>query len=417
MCSMLFNHLLVGWLSDGLGDYFYRSYPNNDLMRVFILVFFSFLMFSVSAQKIKRESVQVEYTSRPSEPLPKEVKSYSVEVMQTYKLEFESEMEQWAIDTEIARVNFERESQEYSEKGTGAKLLERALLDEKKPTLVLPSKPVKREFIFEAGVVSSKIDMQGMNKNEGGAIVTIDIQSYESTSPEDGKQELKDKEGNISYKYYRTMTYRQQVRFSVTLPDGDVVIDEVIGSSENYTAHTSRKYTSKGALNKSWNQTSIDSQMSKKAVNAAMDPINNVLNDRFCFSKKTRPMTIYHVKTTKKVNYTDLNDAALDMELAIEKYYNDQEVSMAAIRKVIPVWESAIAEADFDNKKARIDARVAGLIYLNLIYANIWLEEYDRVDVLFDEMRRLDTKKSAEGAAEGLDTFSEEQRRRKEVNS
>ncbi|MDE0979391.1 MAG: hypothetical protein OSA78_05300 [Flavobacteriales bacterium] len=386
-------------------------------MRVFILVCFSFLMFNVSAQKIKRESVQVEYTSRPSEPLPKEVKSYSVEVMQTYKLEFEAEMEQWAIDTEIARVNFTRESQEYSQKGTGAKLLERALLDEKKPALVLPSKPVKREFIFEAGVVSSKIDMQGMNKNEGGVVVTIDIQSFESTSPEDGKQELKDKEGNISYKYYRTMTYRQQVRFAVTLPDGDVVIDEVIGSSENYIAHTSNKYTSKGALNKSWNQTSINSQMSKKAVNAAMGSINNVLNDRVCFSKKTRPMTIYHVKTTKKVNYTDLNDAALDMELAIEKYYNDQEVSMAAIREVIPVWESAIAEADFDNRKARIDSRVAGLIYLNLIYANIWLEEYDRVDVLFDEMRRLDTKKSAEGAAEGLDTFSEDQRARKEVNS
>ena len=85
--------------------------------------------------------------------------------------------------------------------------------------------------------------------------------------------------------------------------------------------------------------------------------------------------------------------------------------------RVLPVWESAIAEADFDNRKARIDARVAGLIYLNLIYANIWLEEYDRVDVLFDEMRRLDTKKSAEGTAEGLDTFSEDQRKRKEVNS
>jgi hypothetical protein len=32
-------------------------------------------------------------------------------------------------------------------------------------------------------------------------------------------------------------------------------------------------------------------------------------------------------------------------------------------------------------------------------------------------MRRLDTKKSAEGTADGLDTFSEDQRRRKEINS
>jgi hypothetical protein len=57
------------------------------------------------------------------------------------------------------------------------------------------------------------------------------------------------------------------------------------------------------------------------------------------------------------------------------------------------------------------------LIYLNLINANIWLEEYDQVDKLFDEMRRVPTKRGAEGTAEGLDTFSEEQRRRKEMNS
>jgi len=39
------------------------------------------------------------------------------------------------------------------------------------------------------------------------------------------------------------------------------------------------------------------------------------------------------------------------------------------------------------------------------------------VDVLFDEMRRVPTKRGAEGTAEGLDAFSEEQRRRKEINS
>ena len=81
------------------------------------------------------------------------------------------------------------------------------------------------------------------------------------------------------------------------------------------------------------------------------------------------------------------------------------------------VWEAALAEADFDNKKARINRKMAGLLYLNLINAHIWLEDYDRVDVLFDEMRRVDTKKSAEGTADGLDTFSEDQRRRKEINS
>jgi len=57
------------------------------------------------------------------------------------------------------------------------------------------------------------------------------------------------------------------------------------------------------------------------------------------------------------------------------------------------------------------------LLYINLINAHIWLEEYDKSDALFDEMRRVPTKKGAEGTAEGLDSFSEDQRRRKEANS
>jgi hypothetical protein len=170
-------------------------------------------------------------------------------------------------------------------------------------------------------------------------------------------------------------------------------------------------------LNKAWDQTSVNNRLSQLSVTAGVMAINMILNDRYCFSKKTRPMTIYHAKTTKKVDYTDLNNAAMDMTMAMEKYLDRPEEAMEGIRSCVAVWEKALGEADFDNKKARIDAKMAGLMYINLIYANIWLEDYDRADALFDEMRRLDTKKSAEGTAEGLDAFSEEQRRRKEVNS
>ena len=41
-----------------------------------------------------------------------------------------------------------------------------------------------------------------------------------------------------------------------------------------------------------------------------------------------------------------------------------------------------LTEADFENKKARINRKMAGLLYLNLINANIWLEDYDRVALL-----------------------------------
>jgi len=386
-------------------------------MKYLTLALAALAFITANAQNVKRESVQVEYISRPSEPLPAGVTTYNVVVNQSYRDQFEAELQQWEIDTQLAQETYAADMEAYNAKGTGAKILERALLDEKKPQLVLPRKPVATERIFEPGIISSKIDMQGMTRTEGGATVTIEIQYFEGSAPEDGQQEIKDKEGNVSYKYYRSMKYRQPVRVTLQLSDGSIAIDEVLTSSEDFTTYTSDKYTSKSALNKAWNQTAVNSRLSQMRVQAGCIAINSILNDRFCFSKKTRPMTIYHAKTKKKVDYTDLNNAALDMKMAMEKYIDRPEEAAEGIRACVAVWERVLTEADFENKKARINRKMAGLLYLNLINANIWLEDYDRVDALFDEMRRLDTKKSAEGTADGLDTFSEDQRRRKEINS
>lgn len=371
----------------------------------------------LQAQNIKRETMQVEYISRPSEPIPSDVVNYEVVVNQVYKGIYEDELAQWEIDTKVAQEQYDKDAEAYDSKGTGAKILERALLDEKKPTLRLPAKPTRTERIFEPNIVGSKINMEGMTRTAGGAVVTLEIQQFESMPYEDQQQEIKSKDGSVSYKYYRTMKYRQLLGMSLSLPDGSVVADEVLGDQVLYSTFTSNKYSSKSALNKSWNQTAINDRLSMTSVQAGTDAANKILNDRFCFSTKKRPMTIYHAKTTKKLDYTDLNNAAFDMEIAMEKYISNTEAAMAGIAECANVWTAALEEADFDNKKARINKKVAGLLYINLINANIWLEEYDKVDALFDQMRRLPTKKGAEGTAEGLDTFSEEQRRRKEINS
>ena len=388
----------------------------KTMKQIFLLLACA-ITFGAQAQNVQRETMQVEYISRPSQPLPDGVTTYQVSVNQVYKDIYEEELAQWEIDTKMAQENFDKEMETYNSKGTGAKLLERALLDEKKPQLVTPVKPMRTEKIFEPNIVGAKINLEGLTRADGGAIVNLEIQQFEAMPYEDQQQEIKAKDGSVSYKYYRTMQYRQLVGMSVSLPDGSVVVDEVLGDPTLYSTFTSNKYASKSALNKSWNQTAINDRMSMTAVEGASAAANALLNDRLCFSTKKRPMTIYHAKTTKKVNYTDLNNAALDMEMAMEKYLSDPESSMAGITECVEVWSTALEEADFDNKKARIDAKMAGLLYINLINANIWLENYDQVDVLFDQMRRVPTKRGAEGTAEGLDAFSEEQRRRKEINS
>jgi len=145
------------------------------LMRIFTLALVLLTAAVTHAQNVQRETVQVEYISRPSEPLPAGISTYNVVVNQTYKEQFEAELAQWEIDTQMAQENYDAAMEEYNSKGTGAKILERALLDEKKPELVLPTKPVATERIFETGIIGSKIDMQGLTRTSDGATVTIEI--------------------------------------------------------------------------------------------------------------------------------------------------------------------------------------------------------------------------------------------------
>ncbi len=395
----------------------YLRLTNNTFMKQFHLLFALVAALSIQAQNIQRESMQVEYISRPSDPLLSGITDYDVMVTQVYKDVFEGQMAQWEIDTKLAQENYDKAAEAYDEKGTGKKILELALFAQSAPGRVLPEKPVRTERIFEQSIVASKINLEGLKRAPGGAVVNLEIQQFETMPFEDRQQEIKAKDGSVSYKYFRTMMYRQLVVMSLTLPDGSSMAAEVLGDEALYLTFTSNRYNSKSALNKSWSQTAINDRLSMAVVQSAANAANSILNDRYCFSAKKREMTIYHAKTTKKADYTDLNNAAFDMGIAMEKYISAPETAKERIAACAEVWTTALAEADYENRKARIDGKVAGLIYLNLINANIWLEEYDKVDALFDQMRRLPTKRGAEGTAEGLDTFSEEQRRRKNINS
>ena len=139
---------------------------NITAMKYFTLALAALAFMTVNAQNVQRETMSVEYISRPSEPLPAGVTTYNVVVNQSYRDQFEAEFQQWEIDTQLAQETYAAEMEAYNAKGTGAKILERALLDEKKPQLVLPRKPVATERIFEPGIISSKIDMQGMTRTE-----------------------------------------------------------------------------------------------------------------------------------------------------------------------------------------------------------------------------------------------------------
>ena len=63
-------------------------------MKYLTLALAALVFMTANAQNVQRETMSVEYISRPSEPLPAGVTTYNVEVNQSYRDQFEAELEQ-----------------------------------------------------------------------------------------------------------------------------------------------------------------------------------------------------------------------------------------------------------------------------------------------------------------------------------
>ena len=80
------------------------------------------------------------------------------------------------------------------------------------------------------------------------------------------------------------------------------------------------------------------------------------------------------------------------------------------------VWNSALSEANFDDNKARIDRKVAGFLYLNLIQAAIILEDLERAEGHLLEMNKVDAKGGPIKDGERWVEFGRDLARRKAAN-
>lgn len=385
-------------------------------MRYALLLAALVLTSGVFAQKLKRESVSFEYMSRPSAPFEGEVSTYEVFISQPFKEGQEAAVAEWEAECERVTAQYQADLEEWNSKSTGAKILEKSLLDEGKPKLYLPAKPSINQKVFDESFLGAKIDMPGFNRAAGGAVITIELTGYESTPSEMVTKEKKSKEGVVSHEYHRKMQYRHVMRYSVMTPGGDMIIDEVYAPSESYQTHTSKTYTSSSALNKAWNETSINAKLQNSSVEANMKGISGIIKDKFCFYPKSRSWTIFYAKTSKKADYTDLEEMAFEVKYAMEDYIEQGDEAKAQLEKAVALWDKTLSEADFSDKKARVTRKLAGVMYLNLIQANIWLENYKDVDRLYDEMRRADVKNSAENSGGNLEAFCADQLARFEAN-
>ena len=131
------------------------------------------------------------------------------------------------------------------------------------------------------------------------------------------------------------------------------------------------------------------------ALEDAFMQINNFLNYTYGYSILKRTTYIRMIKTGKKQNYDNINQAGYD---AIEayQYVIDPDMFETLKEKLsnsINVWETELKTLDRNKKKARITKLHGAALYLNIAEANLWMNEFSKARLAIGKYKSMDIKR------------------------
>jgi hypothetical protein len=122
--------------------------------------------------------------------------------------------------------------------------------------------------------------------------------------------------------------------------------------------------------------------LQRKLWNSAIDNIKSILNSEIGYPNKKEETEIYVVKKFQEFSYDKLLDALTFAQTGYAAMSMDRDKSTAkkSLKMAIDIWEKELEEADLQNKKARINAKISGLISANLADAYFWMEDFEKTN-------------------------------------
>jgi hypothetical protein len=286
----------------------------------------------------------------------------------------EEAMLQYDKDVITAQENFKLESAAYDQMSA----VEKIALQEKKPVIKLPRKPYyskPREPIysepsttaitFDPSVLAgSYLKLAGYKKAESGNILIahVVLNDFEYETPERKYTEKsvynKTTKQTVKQKvYYYTTAYNRPTY--VRIQHGNEVLFE--GTLESSTVSKSLKTDSSPNLK----------TLEKRSVKESMQLASEYINSNYGYSQVDRALTVRWVKN-KKEDFNDL-EGAKDNALTSYEDFNGGKNS-AELLEAIASWKVSLSESDLEDKKARINKKVTIILLLNLIEAELILQ-------------------------------------------
>jgi hypothetical protein len=367
-----------------------------------LLITFLFATFLLNAQRVFKEKSNFEYNSLPFIKISED-KTYSRSGVITYEEDVIKEKEELAVATE-----------EWNKKSAGDKLSEKIVGG---GATADPTKFNYFPTIFSSDRLTGFININGLlieDNAKAKVDVTVDRVNYYS---EIKNHRNKNKDGVVTSSWQQIgLNAKIPVTVVVSVENGEAVSKQFTGSSfiedgKKYTGKIKNKFLEAAKQN---NFTPSENG----ALEDAFIQINNFLNYTYGYSIMKRATNIRMIKTGKKQNYDEINQAGYD---AIEayQYVIDPDMFETLKEKLtnsINIWETELKTLDRKKKKARINTVHGAALYLNIAEAYLWMNEFSKARQAIGKYKSMDVKRY-DASFKTLNPLINEMRDRYEANN
>lgn len=378
------------------------------------------------SQKVKKEDISITYLRLPLEKIENNPKTYSVDVEIPWVEREKQKQEDYIADLARADEEYKAALKTYEEKSTGKKILEKAALGDGKPRKRIVVKPADFPILNPVNI-AQQVQLDGYQKATEGLNVKLYFDDVIVSAPKDENYTKNEKT------YYKRHVYvKQRINYSVFDAKGSELFSSYVISNSTTTSRSmgsdvsslnkGKAIFSKDVLSSGFNkyiQSEWDALFSNQFRAHIMDLMAEVVEDvnfHVGFTNATIKEPVFYGHG-KKHDYNALLIAMRDAEAAYSSLLSNKETSKEELKKVIGIWKSAVEEADYDNKKAKINGQIAQALMVNQIVALTFMEEYDEATKMCNDIEILkDNKGKYRRASSRLRAFIKEQKTRKENN-
>lgn len=365
-----------------------------------------------SAQNIQEQDVTFKYVQLPITPINDGTLSYNLTVTMNYLSKnddstknYNAKMDLWRSELGTAMDLWEQEKIKADKQYYSQLMIWETQYNAGNTTAVKPVKtpypapnikprPKAPMLLLELtpSTIMAGIKLEGLTQTTTSAVkIELIYEGFERSAIPQMKQS-----GTApNIKYYYEVTYRHPVTLKIDVPGRGLVVNERVPGCDGFRSGRTAEYKTQAELQMYWleNEKIFWEERQRAAINETVAEINNYLTEKVAYPVKSRRAEIRTVKS-KDFDYTDLLNAYSSFQdgALMLQYKDKKSQSKEKFQAAITIWEKALTESDINDKKARIDKFVTSAIYVNLMEAYLWMDDFANAEIYGNKAINMDNK-------------------------